>query len=177
MDIYRQAESLLRKGGYRSSYTATSPTLGLSFEDEIIVGFLHVFDTATSLISTWRGVELTYVGRHALQLRGSPEKAWNVYSVFLTEDRGTQLQSFEVDRIEEDLSSTRKIARLGVSSLPDLERALLPMLPLRALTSFAPADYEVQLRNRLSFLPENVLQALFAQRDAQEVARLMVDSL
>jgi hypothetical protein len=177
MDIYRQAEALLRRAGYRTSRGATSTPIVLSFEDHVIVGFLGVFETAAKLLAEWRGVERANLVRYARQLRSAPDKAWNVYSVFFTEDPGTDQDSIESDRIEEDFSSTRKVVRLGVSTMADLERALLPVLPLKALTTFTPEDYEIGLRDRLRFLPDNVLHALFGLQNPDEIARLMIDSL
>src|SRR5262245_43079928 len=106
MDIYRQAESLLRKAGYRISQGAPSPDIVLAFEDDLVVGFLQVFDTASRLLAQWRGAERANLVRFAPQLRNSPEKAWNVYSIFLTEDGATEQELLEVDRIEEDFAST-----------------------------------------------------------------------
>ena len=177
MDVYRQAESLLRKAGYRTSHGTPSPDLVLVFEDDLVVGFLQVFDTASRLLAQWRGAERANLLRFAPQLRNSPEKAWNVYSIFLSEDSATEQESPEVDRIEEDFASTRKIVRVGVSTIADLERALLPVLPLRALTTLTPEDYETRLRDRLRFLPENALRALFALRDPDEIAKSAIDSL
>lgn len=172
MEISRHAESLLRQAGYSTRLVTKGPRAVLCFEDNTVVGFLQVFGDVRELLSNWQAAEKANLVRHTIQLRSAPTKAWNVYSAFLTEDRGSPQDAAEVGRIEEDFSSTRKIARTGVNSIVELERALSPLLPLRNVTSFSVSDYEARLRARLNFLPRDLKEALLGRVDPAEIARL-----
>jgi outer membrane protein TolC len=66
------------------------------------------------------------LSRHTAALRAAGAKAWNVYSVFLIAEQVSSRQR-AIERIEEDYALTRKIARVGVRTPDDLERALLPL--------------------------------------------------
>jgi len=172
MEILSQAERLLREAGYRTRLLQVPPTQVLCFEDDVAIGFVRVFDSPAVLIETWRDVERSDVVRHALQLRSAPRKAWNVYSVLLTSATVTASQAAEIDRIEEDFASTRKIVRGGIASPVDLEQALLPILPVRALTTFLSAsDYEGRLRSHLNFLSSNLLDGVLRNVPAGEIVR------
>lgn len=172
MDILSQAERLLREAGYRTRLLPVASSHVLCFEDDVAIGFLREFESAATLIETWRYLERSDVVRHALQLRSAAGKAWNVYSVFLTGVTISPSQSSDVDRIEEDFSSTRKIARGGIASPADLEQALLPVLPIRSLTTFvSAADYESRLRSHLNFLPPELLESVLRNVTATEIVR------
>jgi hypothetical protein len=174
MEILSQAERLLRKGGYRVRLLPAPPTQVLCFEDDVAIGFLRLFETAAALIETWRDLERSDIVRHALQLRSAPRKAWNVYSLLLTAAPVSPSQVAEIDRIEEDFSSTRKIVRGGITSPVDLEQALLPLLPLRSLTTVVSAsDYEGRLRSHLNFLPEELLDGVLRNMPPGEIVRRM----
>jgi hypothetical protein len=172
MEILNQAETLLRENGYRTRSLPTPPTRVLCFEDDLLIGFLRVFPDVAQILETWRDVERSDVVRHAVQFRAAPRKAWNVYSVLLTVATANPAQMGEIERIEEDFSSTRKIVRGGIVSLADLERALLPILPLRTTTTLLSAsDYEGRLRSHLNFLSPDLLEGVLRSAPAAEILR------
>ena len=170
MDIYRQSEVILQRAGYRTRFTTTSAGDVLDFEDDVAIGFLHVFPGPKDLLTQWQAVQKADLVRHALQLRAAPNKAWNVYCVFLTNHMGSGDMAEQIDRIEEDFVSTRKIARAGVVSLVDLERALLPLLPLQTLADLSVTDFDARLRPRLAFLPRSVAEAIIRGDEGAEIA-------
>lgn len=171
MDIYRQSEVILQRAGYRTRFTTTGSGDVLGFEDDVAIGFLHVFTNPEALVTQWQAVQKADFSRHAVPLRSSPNKAWNVYCVFLTGHMASGDVAEQIDRIEEDLISTRKIARGGVVSLVDLERALLPLLPVQTLADLSVTDYDSRLRPRLAFIPRSVAESILGGDEAAEIAR------
>lgn len=82
MDIMKQSELFLRDAGFETwTWTGASPTV-TCFENQTIVGFIHLFDTAESLIESWEKAQALVLARHAAMLRNAGIKAWNVYSIF-----------------------------------------------------------------------------------------------
>jgi hypothetical protein len=177
MEIYGQAESLLRQGGYRTRVVPGTPIDVLSFEDEAVIGFLRVFGTAAELVAGWQTAERSDLARHASQLKTAPKKAWNIYSIFLTEGPASSANLRDIEAVEEDFSATRKIARASVTSAADLERALLPLLPLRAITTLVTlSDHQAKLRSHLSFLPPHVCEAILEGASPGEILRRASDT-
>jgi hypothetical protein len=174
-DVYRQADAVLRRAGYSTASATTELGDLVRFEDDAVLGFLRVFPTAQDLVTRWRSAERADLAESASRLRAAPIKAWNVYSVFLALAPASPEDAREIDRIEEDFTSTRKIARAGIAALPDIERALLPILPLATLTSFSVSDYESRLRTRLGFLAQDALETLLGDADPKEIARILLE--
>lgn len=175
IDIATQAEVLLRQEHFQTWSLASGHVPAVGFEDETVVGFVHVFPSASALLSGWEPAQRAMLGRHAAAFRSAGAKAWHVYSVFLTDAPGDQLTG-PVERIEEDFSLTRKIARCGVRSAADLRHALLPVLPLRVGSAIGTAGFEDRLRARLSDIPEPAVTAFLSGAVAAEVARILVDA-
>ena len=72
----------------------------------------------------------------------------------------------ELLQIEEDLTSTRKVARAGVTTREELARSLYPLLPIIHVPESSPEDATTALRARLiSRLDEAWVHALIDQRD------------
>jgi hypothetical protein len=175
MDIATQAEVLLRQERFQTWSIASGHVPAVGFEDETVVGFIHVFPSACVLLDGWEAAQRAMLGRHAAALRSAGAKAWHVYSVFLTDDPGDALAG-RVERIEEDFSLTRKIARCSVRSAADLRRALLPLLSLRVGSAIGEAGFEDRLRARLSDIPEPAVTAFLRGADAEDVVRILVDA-
>jgi hypothetical protein len=113
MDTATQAEIVLRRAGYDTwSWTGASPAV-TCFENAAVIGFLHVFESADDLLARRESAQQTVLSRHATALRAAGAKAWNVYSILLTADQSPSQQR-AVERIEEDFTLTRKIARVAV---------------------------------------------------------------
>jgi hypothetical protein len=175
MDIGMQAEVVLRQAGYETWPWLSGPTPAVCFENEAVAGFLHAFDTGEALLAGWRGAQDVALARHASALRIAGDKAWNIYSVLLAREASPELAR-EIERIEEDFSMTRKIARAGIQSAQDLTRALLPLLPLISQPTIIDADYDAQLRDRLKDVPVHAVTAFLGPVDPADVARILANA-
>jgi hypothetical protein len=173
MDILLQAEVLLRDAGYTTHPFGDG--LALTFEDDSVLGFLHVFSDVISLLEAWTSVQRAALARCAPQLRMSREKAWNVYGLFLTQAPARPEEAPALGLIEEDFAASRKIARAGVAAAVDLRQALLPLLPIRATGEVTISDYEAKLRSRLSMLPSQVVDAILGPTEPDEISRILMD--
>jgi hypothetical protein len=175
MDLIDQAQVLLRNAGYRTQPLGMVQQEGLRFEDDTVLGFLYVFQDVTMLLSGWEGAQRATLVRSAPQLRLSRDKAWNIYAVFITDLPAQAKEMHAISRIEEDFAATRKIARAGVISSADLQRALLPLLPLRTPEDFGVSDYMTKMRSRLSMLPGPALEAMLGSAPAEELVRILME--
>src|SRR6185437_3731836 len=160
MDISLQSEIVLRDAEYKT-WTCTGSTAApvICFENVASLGFLLVFPTVSELIGSWEAVQKSALARHAASLRASGPKAWNVYSVFLTPE-SLPSRARIIERLEEDFSLTRKIARAGIQTADDLERALLPLISIRSRPLLGAANFEARLRARLKDIPLDAVTAL-----------------
>ncbi|WP_413729451.1 hypothetical protein [Sodalis sp. RH22] len=172
MDIFTQAEILLRDVQYETWIWSGSTGPVTCFENAALMGFVHVFDTADTLLDTWRADQQAVLTRHAASLRGAGAKAWNVYSVFLTPGQDVRLGR-EIERIEEDFSLTRKIARASITTADDVEKALLPLLSLRAKPQLGASNFESRLRTRLTGIPPEAVTAFLKEATPAEIARIL----
>jgi hypothetical protein len=176
MDIEIQTEILLRESGYETwTWTGATPAV-ICFENAALIGFVHVFQSANDLLMRWQEVQNTVLSYHGAALRAAGAKAWNVYSVFLTEEQAPTQQR-AVERIEEDFALTRKIARASVRTKDDLERTLLPLITLRAQPLISDTDFEDRLRARLKDVSPDALTAFLGAASPDEVARILADKL
>jgi hypothetical protein len=172
MDIFTQAEILLRDAQYET-WTWTGSTGPVTcFENVALMGFVHVFDTADTLLTAWKENQQFALARHAALLRGAGAKAWNVYSVFLTPDHDVHRER-EIERIEEDFSLTRKIARASITTTDDVEKALLPLLSIRSKPLLGASNFETRLRTRLKDIPPDAVTAFLNETTPAEVARIL----
>lgn len=172
MNIFTQVEILLRDAQYET-WTWTGPAGHVvCFENTALMGFVHVFDTAEALLCGWKESQQVALARHAASLRGAGVKAWNVYSVFLTPDQDAR-RGREIERIEEDFSLTRKIARASITTPDGVEKALLPLLPIHSKPLLGASNFEKRLRARLKDLPQDAVTALLNEAMPAEVARIL----
>lgn len=175
MDIATQSEVLLRSAGYETWTWPGGSVPVVCFENAAVVGFLHVFASGESLLADWQQIQQATLGRHAASLRSAGTKAWNVYALFLACGSEPALAR-RIERIEEDFSMTRKIARADLRTVADLRRTLLPLLPVLSAPEIGGADYRARLRARLSDLPDDAVAAFLGAASASEVARILVDA-
>jgi len=174
MDIFIQAEIVLRGAGYDTWSWTRSPPSVICFENQTLIGFIHVFETAGALLEKWQSDQQAVLARHSAALRGAGPKAWNVYSIFLTTEQAPQRQR-GVERIEEDFSLTRKIARTAVRTPQDVERVLLPLIGVKAQPLLADVNFEIRLKTRLKDIPADAVTAFLGPIKAEEVARILGD--
>lgn len=174
MDIATQAEIVLREAGYKTwPWTGVSPAV-TCFENTTVIGFVHVFSSADELLARWEAAQQTVLARHSAALRAAGAKAWNVYSIFLAEEQ-TPTQRRAVERIEENFSLTRKIARAGMRMPADIEHALLPLTAVKAQPILSDTDFEERLRARLKDVSADVLTAFLGASSAEEVAQILAE--
>jgi hypothetical protein len=174
MDIATQAELVLRGSGYETwRWTGASPAV-TCFENAALIGFVHVFSSSEDLLARWEAVQHAALSRHSAALRAAGVKAWNVYSVFLAEEQ-SPTQQRAVERIEENFALTRKIARAGVRTLDDVERALLPLTAVKAQPVLSDTDFQDRLRARLKDVSANTLTAFLGATTAEEVAKILAE--
>lgn len=174
IDIATQAEVVLREAGYQTWVWTGASLPVVCFENSTIVGFLYVFDTAEKLLADWEAFQARVLARHAAPLRAAGAKAWNVYSVFLTSENSPSLLR-DVERLEEDFALTRKIARTAVQLVQDIERALLPLAPIKAQPILRNANVGDRLRSRAKDVPPLALQAFLGTPSAADVADMLGD--
>jgi hypothetical protein len=173
MDISLQSEILLRDAQYETwTWAGSTAAPVICFENVASVGFLFVFPTVSELIGSWKAAQQSALARHAASLRASGPKAWNVYSVFLTPE-SLPSRARVVERLEEDFSLTRKIARVGIQTADDLERALLPLISIRSRPLLGAANFETRLRARLKDIPLDAVTAFMNETASVEVARIL----
>jgi hypothetical protein len=170
----KDVESVLEQAGFRCRISSYDPSV-LWFEDDSILGFVGIFDTAEEMVKSWSNKQATFIQRNAAALRRSNLKAWNCYAILLCAEQvnleGRQLFA----EIEGDLSLTRKIVAEGISTQRDLQRALLPILPIqnRALVA---ASESLDLESRLDLWPKNAVLALEGEGTALDVLESLLDS-
>lgn len=173
MDIQTQAEIILRSAEYDTWTWGGLPHTVVCFENAALAGFVHVFASGEELLAEWRGAQQTTLSRHSAALRAAGNKAWNVYSVLLSEAEAVPEIARAVERIEEDFTLTRKIARLGVTTRDALEHALMALTKVAAKPDLEEAQFAMRLRMRLSDVPERALTAFLGETPAQELARML----
>lgn len=174
MDIATQTEIILRGAGYETwPWTGVTPPI-VCFENAALIGFVHVFSSADELLARWEASQQAVLSRHSASLRAAGAKAWNVYSVFLTAEQ-TIIQQRAVERIEENFSLTRKIARAGIRTHDDAERALLPLTAVKAQPILSDTDFQDRLRARLQDVSADVLTAFLGTTSAEEVAKILAE--
>ena len=172
MDIATQSEIVLREAGYETwDWTGASRPV-TCFENVTVVGFLHVFNTTEDLLKLWEERQSQVLARHSAALRAAGTKAWNVYSVFLTSEHSPALRR-EVERLEEDFSLTRKIARTGIRATEDLVHALMPLLPIKAHPVLETSDLEGRVRARAKDVSPLALEGFLGKASAEEVADML----
>lgn len=172
MDIGTEAEICLREAGYDTwTWSGASPAV-TCFEDSTLVGFLHVFRTAADLLAQWEVAQMRVLSRHSAALRAGGSKAWNVYSVLLTSERSPE-HKWLIERLEEDFTLTRKIARTEIQTVEDLAHALMPLVPIKARPLLENANVADRLRSRAKDVPAAALTAFLGSQTPDEVAEIL----
>ena len=172
MDISTQIEIVLRDADYDTWTSAGTSSPITCFESAALMGFVHIFDSASSLLKEWEIRQNQVLERHAAALRAAGAKAWNVYSIFLTAEPAPE-KTREIDRIEENFEFTRKIARASVRTDEDVERALLPLISIRSSPSLGMSNFNDRLRSRLKDLPQDAVTAFLNNVSSSEIVRIL----
>jgi len=156
------ATELLSSGGYRRAQAISAqqwPAANAGvFEDSFGIVAVIIYDTWRDLESTWSDAQAAFVELISRQFSSSDAKAWDGYLVLLTPAAGPYSG---VTNIRYDTSRVRKLVATGdeLKTLADVERALLPLLPL---------DTEVPLGEEESVL--EMLPQILSNRNVPEGA-------
>jgi len=129
-------------------------------EDKYGVVVVVVFDTWRELAASWRSAQAAAVEALSTRFTRLDRKAWDGYLVLLTPALSTGAEE-TVDQIRYDTSRIRKIVATGedLASLSDVERTLLPLLPL------TQTDLELEdAQSPLDELAEHLERAGIARR-------------
>jgi hypothetical protein len=139
-------------------------TLGARFfEDQYRVVMLLVLDTWPELHESWTRAQASLVELISTHMTKSIEKSWDGYLVLLTLDPCPPSTRGEVDAVRYDTFRVRKLVAAGdeLRSLADVQRALLPLLPIE-IETVAGED-----RSALDMLPELLAEEGIEQRAAE----------
>ena len=171
-DMLSLLQGVLQEGGYRTWLTPIDKRTAVYFEDDAVMGFAILFDDAATLLTGWRDTEAAFLRQNGERIRLAGDKAWNVYSVFLTTATANGADSRIIRLIEEDLERTRKIAAAAVTHREALVGALLPLLPLQQQPILERADVAERFRRRVATIAPSVAEILLNENvSPREVAR------
>ncbi|MER8755177.1 hypothetical protein NKH69_05790 [Mesorhizobium sp. M0976] len=159
-DVLSMVQVVMQNAGYRTWIVLNTQIPMVGFEDEATMGFVCTFESPKSLIGRWRETEAALLARHATQFRSAGDKAWNVYTVFLTEGRASEEEKREVRWIEEDLERTRKLTATGIQLRDDVTNAMLPLLPILSKPLLAPEDARDRLLRRIVVIAPQVQETV-----------------
>lgn len=168
MNLLFEAKTVLQAAGYRTEPLRPSDEK-FYFEDESLLGFISVHSHIKSVFDNWENQQDNFLREYAPQLRIEPDKAWNIYSVYLTQDQCPDEMRHKIYDIEEDFRSTRKIIGFNIQSRPGLERALLPLLPIQNSIMLRLEDITSRLREKTA-IPE-----IFGNEKADELVRRLTE--
>jgi len=173
-DLTSIVQVVLQEAGYQTWLSPVEDVTAICFEDDTVMGYVCPFDQPSALLARWRNVEFKFLARFAPRFREAEDKAWNVYSIFLSAGNASPDEAREIRRIDEDLEKTRKVAACGLVGQEDIITALLPILPIQYRPSLEGGDVTERLKKRIaSIAPAAVDAALNEKIAPTEVVRLL----
>lgn len=176
-DLFSLVQGVLQEAGYRTWLTLLEKRTAVCFEDDAVMGFVAVYDGPTPLLNTWRESEAVFLRQYGEDIRHAGDKAWNVYSVFLTSGASDATTSREIRAIEDNLEQTRKISATGVTHREALVAALLPLLPLQQQPALDREDVDERFRRRVTSIVPGVADMLLNESVLpKDVARRLAGS-
>lgn len=177
IDLLSVSHSILRDQGFSTRVIAIGRASALAFEDDSVLGFVHVFEHSVEIVEQWQGVEKQFLQSNSAQFRKANEKAWNIYSVFLSADDADSEEKRKIRWVEEDLRFTRKLTACGIQSRHDLLTALLPLLGLQKKPFLQGDAFRTRLHRRLQTIAGASTDAIINESVPPiEAARLLRDS-
>src|SRR5260370_7023690 len=105
-DLLSSLQIILQEAGYQTWLTPVDRLTAVCFEDEAVIGIANIFEEVPTLLNRWRSVETTFLNRFAPHLREAEDKAWNVYSVFLSPAIPHKPQTKELRPLKQNLNQT-----------------------------------------------------------------------
>jgi hypothetical protein len=173
MDLNYEAQKVLDEAGYNSSHFAEKDWI--LFEDEALFGFIAIAANVEDILETWEKSQDFFLARNATRLRAFPAKAWNAYSIFITNAVCAPELKSKILKIEEDFRGTRKIVQSEITSSDELYAALFPLLPIKNLVALKDFDSRPRLESRLSFLKPAELEALRKGDAAASIVDILLE--
>lgn len=172
--LLRDAEAVLKDAGYRVGPANAGPDC-VHFEDDSVLGALFVFESVDDLLESWERTQDSFLRENGAALSNAPTKAWNCYTVFLSELDAKNVDRSRLNAIEEDFRGSRKVVGAGVSTRDDVEAVLAPLLPLRHLLVTTRLDPVELLRERLG--DENSpLQGLLSEVEIDVIVSWLLEN-
>jgi hypothetical protein len=172
----QHVERCLREAGYSFRLDAGRSSTVL-FEDYSLFGFGTVYESVDSLLQTWKTNQDNFLHMHAPFLRAAARKAWNCYTVHFTDAQATEAELQALFDIEEDFTGTRKIARAGLTTASDVQRALYPLIPVQNLLKMQPGGQgELDIAQRFHDWPPGALTALLGSGTAEDIVELLLET-
>ena len=169
--LLASVEELLQQNGYRlAGQRAVAgwdlPTSKL-FEDPYSLVAVVVFDTWRELLTTWPDAQALLVDTMSAQLSKTEAKSWDAYLVLLTPSFTDTGGARDVNAIRYNTARVRKLIATGdeLQTLEDVERTLLPLLPVATVAVTSPRDVLKSLVEALiqrGLDPDDVTQAVSA---------------
>lgn len=156
IDLLSTTQVLLKDAGYTVRLSTIQRETLICFEDTAVMGFCSTFVSPEELIKKWMAYENEIISRFSANFRAAGEKAWNVYSIFLTDAVATDVDRREIGKIEENLERTRKLAASGISSREELIGVLLPLLSIQFQPKLPDGDITARLKRRIGEIAPGV---------------------
>jgi hypothetical protein len=175
MSLLQHIEQWLRGAGYRVQLSIDNPSM-LYFEDYSLFGFAAVYESVDLLLRNWKDKQDVFLQANAPFLRSAPQKAWNCYTVHLTDATATAIESQRLFDIEENFVSTRKIARANMATAVDVQRALYPLIPVQNLLKMQGSHGDIDIAQRFHDWPEAAVKALLGDGKAEDIVELLLEA-
>lgn len=172
-DLLLDTRSVLESGSYRTQ-TPEGRSDCLYFEDATILGAVYFCPSVQIMLANWEREQDSFLRSNTTRFSIDPLKAWNSYSIFLTDGVATSEQKTQLFAAEEDFRGTRKILRCSVESRSDIENAIASLLPLRRIVELSVEDIRERLMDRLKST-RAPLHSLLTDATPSTIAQLLVN--
>lgn len=141
------------------------------YEDPYSVVAAVAFETWTELSTTWLEAQAALVELISNYFKGDEAKAWEGYLVLLTPSILPREAHAELVEIRSNTSHVRKLVATGdeLRGVGDVERALLPLLPLPAEAAVAGG------RSALDPLPDLLSRRGIPEQSVRAVIEAFVE--
>ena len=157
----------LEAGGYKrieaSRLESVVAGRGRYYEDPLGVVSVVVYETWAELADTWSEDQGRLVELMSKYMSRSDAKSWDGYLVLLCPGSPPAQEAVTIEGIRNDVTRVRKLIAVGeeLGSLSDLERLILPLLPLE------PAGELETVDSTLDLLPELLGKRGISEADVQ----------
>ena len=144
--LLASAAELLAGSGYRplsaelaSHWQSSNSRL---FEDPYSLVAVVAYDTWRELFERWPDAQASLVEMMSMRLAKAEPKSWDAYLVLLTPAFADAPGAREMHAIRYDTTRVRKLIATGeeLQTLEDVQRTILPLLPVLAASVERPRD-------------------------------------